>query len=104
MRMRVFAVSLLAVALSGCWVLDELSDGNKKMDMYMKKKPDEEANAPMAGRPRPPRAAEYFANQKNARTLSPHTVATDIVTCKLKSGSQFMKEQDCVTHGGVPSK
>ncbi len=103
MRMRIFGVALLAVALSGCWVFDELSEGNKKMDMYMKKKPDAEADAAVAGRPRAPRATEYFANQKNARTLTPGTVSTDIVGCKLKSGTQFMKETDCVNRGGVPS-
>jgi hypothetical protein len=105
MRMRIFGVALLAVALSGCWVFDELNEGNKKMDLYMKKKPDAEADAAAAtaGRPRAPRATEYFANQKNARTLTPGTVSTDIVGCKLKSGTQFMKATDCVNRGGVPS-
>ena len=100
--MRIFGIALLAVALSGCWVLDELSEGNKKMDLYMKK-PDAPADAPMAGRPRAPRATEYFANQKNARTLTPGTVSTDIVACKLKGGTQYMKTSDCVSRGGAPS-
>ena len=106
MRMRIIGVALLAVALSGCWVFDELNDGQKKMDMYMKKSPSAEADAAAtaaAGKPRAPRATEYFANQKNARTLTPGTVSTDIVGCKLKTGTQFMKTTDCVNRGGVPS-
>ena len=104
MRMRIFGMALLAVTLSGCWVFDELSEGNKKMDLYMKKKPDAEASGqPASGRPRPPRAAEYFASQKNARTLTPGTISKDIVGCKLKTGTQFMKATDCVNRGGVPA-
>jgi hypothetical protein len=103
MRIRIFGVALLAVALSGCWVFDELSDGQKKMDMYMKKSPQAESAPAAAGKPKAPRATEYFANQKNARTLTPGTVSSDIVGCKLKTGTQFMKTTDCVNRGGVPS-
>jgi len=93
------------VALSGCWVLDELDEGNKKMDMYMAKKPGTEAlaepeAAPAA--PKGPRAADYFASQKNSRTFTPGTVSSGIVSCKLKSGTQFMKQEDCINRGGVP--
>jgi hypothetical protein len=106
MRIRVFAVAVLAVALSGCWVLDELSAGNKKMDLYMKKKPGTEeggGEAPAAAAPggRKMRASEYFANQTNARHLTPGTVSTDIVSCKLKSGTQFMKQSECAARGGT---
>ena len=95
-----------------CWpwpcglrVFDELSDGQKKMDMYMKKKPGTaEAATATANRPKAPRATEYFANQKNARRrCTPGTVSTDIVGCKLKTGTQFMKATDCVSRGGVPA-
>jgi len=104
MRMRVFGVALLAAALSGCWILDELDEGSKKMDRYSAKKPESEAafeEAVPAAR-KGPRVGEYFANQKNARTLTPGQLSSDIVSCKLKSGTQFMKQTECLSRGGVP--
>ena len=100
--LRVLGVALLATALSGCWVLDELDEGNKKMDLYMAKKPAAEPEEAAPALPKGPRAADYFASQKNARTLTPGQVSSDIVSCKLKDGVQFMKTQDCVNRGGVP--
>ncbi len=104
MRIRVFAVALLAATLSGCWVFDELDEGNKKIDMYTAKgknapEPEEEVARPPSGRQR---IGAYFANQKNARTLTPGQVSGDIVSCKLKSGTQFMKQSDCASRGGIP--
>ena len=102
-NLRVLGFALLAAALSGCWVLDELDEGNKKMDLFMAKKPGDEAPAEEApAAPKGPRAADYFANQKNARTFTPGTTSTEIVSCKLKSGTQFMKQEDCINRGGVP--
>jgi hypothetical protein len=102
--MRVVCVAFLAAALSGCWVLDELDEGNKKMDTYLTKKPAAEAVAEEAAPAarRGPRVGEYFASQKNARTLTPGTVSSGIVSCKLKSGTQFMKQEECLSRGGVP--
>jgi hypothetical protein len=104
MRIHVFGVALLAAALSGCWVLDELDEGNKKIDIYTGKgnapEPEEEVVArPPSGRQR---IGEYFANQKNARTLTPGQLSSDIVSCKLKSGTQFMKQSECASRGGIP--
>ena len=103
MRMRVAGVAVLAAALSGCWVLDELDAGNKKMDTYSHRKPESDA-AEEAAPPahKGPRAADYFASQKNARTFTPGSSHSGIVTCKLKSGTQFMKQEECVNRGGVP--
>jgi hypothetical protein len=104
MRMRVIGVAFLAAVLSGCWVLDELDEGSKKIDMYTAKKPESEAAAEEAApaRRKGPRVGEYFANQKNARTLTPGQLSSDIVSCKLKSGTQFMKQSECFSRGGVP--
>jgi hypothetical protein len=103
--MRIFGVALLAVALAGCGILEELNEGNKKMDLYMKKKPgsEEPADAPAPGGKRQ-RVGEYFASQKNPKTFTPGTVSTEIVSCKLKSGTQFMKQTECVSRGGVPGR
>ena len=104
MRMRVAGVAFLAVTLSGCWVLDELDSGNKKMDMYNPNKANSEAAAaePAPAARKGPRASEYFASQKNARTFTPGSSPSGIVTCKLKSGTQFMKQEECINRGGVP--
>jgi hypothetical protein len=103
MRLRVLGIALLAAALSGCWVIDELDAGNKKMDLFMAKKPEAEEPEPMPARRKGPRAADYFANQKNARTITPGSVSSEIVSCKLGGGTQFMKQTECVNRGGVPS-
>jgi hypothetical protein len=104
--MRSFGVALLAVAvaLAGCGVLDELEEGNKKMDLYMKKKPsaDEPSDAPTAPGGKRQRVGAYFASQKNPKTFTPGTVSSEIASCKLKSGTQFMKTTDCLSRGGVP--
>jgi hypothetical protein len=109
MRIRALLVALLSAALSGCWVLDELSDGNKKMDAYTKAKEakpgDGAGGEPAAGGGgKRMRANEYFASQTNARHLTPGTVSKEIVSCKLKSGTQFMKESECAARGGTAKR
>ncbi len=103
MRFGVLGIALFATALSGCWVVDELDSGSKKIDMYTAKKADaEEPEAAAKPGKKQPRIGEYFANQKNARTLTPGQLSSDIVSCKLSSGTQFMKEAECRNRGGVP--
>jgi hypothetical protein len=105
MRIRVLGMALLAASLSGCWVLDELDEGNKKIEMYTSKGMAVEAEEPEplpAGKRQ--RIGEYFANQKNARTLTPGQLSSDIVSCKLASGTQFMKQTECISRGGVPKR
>ena len=102
MRVRVVCVAFLAAALSGCWVLDELDKSNKKMDEYSGTKPDAAAEEVAPAARKGPRVGEYFASQKNARTLTPGSVSSGIVSCKLKSGTQFMKQEECINRGGVP--
>lgn len=105
-RVRLIAVATLALALTGCWVLDELDDGNKKMDLYMKKKPEQEEPpaAPLASLPtgKRQRVGDYFASQKNPKTFTPGSVSSDIVKCKLGGATQFMKQTECLSRGGSP--
>lgn len=106
MVLRILTVALLAVALAGCGILDELNEGNKKMDLYMKKKPGAEESddaAPARGGKRQ-RVGEYFASQKNPKTFTPGTISAEIVSCKLKSGTQFMKQAECASRGGIPGR
>jgi hypothetical protein len=48
------------------------------------------------------RLGDYFASQKNARTLTPGERSSDIVSCRLDGGMQFMKQAECLSRGGVP--
>jgi hypothetical protein len=106
MVLRRFCIALLAIALSGCWVLDELSEGSKKMDRYTKAKPgaEESSDAPAAapGGKRQ-RLNDYFASQKNPKTFTSGTVSEEITRCKLKGDTQFMKKDECISRGGVPA-
>jgi hypothetical protein len=106
MRMSGVALLALAVALAGCGILDELEEGNKKMDLYMKTKPsaEEPEDAPIASGGKKQRVGEYFASQKNPKTFTPGTLSSEIVRCKLKSGTQFMKQTECVSRGGTPGR
>jgi hypothetical protein len=105
MRLRLAGIALLAAALSGCWVLDELDAGNKKIDMYTSKgmavEEVEELPEPAPSGKRQ-RIGDYFANQKNTRTLTKGQLPGDIVRCKLGAGTQFMKQAECLSRGGVP--
>ncbi|MEN8160656.1 MAG: hypothetical protein ABFS41_11355 [Myxococcota bacterium] len=104
MVLRAFGIALLTLSLSGCWVLDELDEGSRKIDMYTGKsaeKAKEEEQAALPTRKRQ-RLGDYFASQKNARTLTKGQLPTDIVSCKLGSGTQFMKQSECLHRGGTP--
>lgn len=105
MRIRVLGVTLLAAALSGCWVFDELEEGNRKIDLYTSKggmavEPEEDPVPVPSGKRK--RLGDYFASQKNARTLTPGERSADIVSCKLDGATQFMKQAECLSRGGVP--
>ena len=106
MRIRALFVALLSAVLSGCWVMDELSEGNRKMDAYTKAKepkPSDDAGGEPAasGGGKRMRVSEYFASQTNARHLTPGSLPKEIVSCKLRSGTQFMKESECAARGGT---
>jgi hypothetical protein len=105
MAFRTFGIAVLAASLSGCWVLDELDAGSKKIDMYTAKggakAVEEEAAAAPPVRKRQ-RIGDYFANQKNARSLTKGQLPGDIVNCKTGAGTQFMKQSECIQRGGTP--
>ena len=103
MRLRSLGIALLAAALSGCWVIDELDEGSAKIDKYSARgtKAAEPEPEPLPSGKRQ-RVGEYFANQKNTRTFTPGSVSTGIVSCKLKGSTQFMKQEECINRGGVP--
>jgi hypothetical protein len=103
MHVSVAGMALLCVALSGCWVFDELDSGMEKMERYSSaKKPAEAAPEAPAPAAKGPRASEYFASQKNARTFTKGQLSGDIVSCQVNGATQFMKQDECLRRGGVP--
>lgn len=106
MVFRAIGIALLAVSLSGCWVMDEIDASSKKLDLYTGKSAKQAAEAEAAAAAPPARKrqriGDYFANQKNARTLTKGQLPGDIVSCKTGSGTQFMKQSECLQRGGTP--
>ena len=104
MALRALGIALLALSLSGCWVLDELDAGSKKIDMYTGKSAEKtvEEEPVVVPKGKRKRLGDYFASQKNARTLTKGQLPTDIVSCKLGSSTQFMKQSECLHRGGIP--
>ena len=107
-RLRGFTAVLIAsVALSGCWVFDEMDSGMEKIDKYA---------ASNAGRSKSKDAAkpevaahedsvdEYFRKENEAgttRTISPGQVSEGIVKCRLGGATQFMTKDACAARGGL---
>ena len=102
MRFPALGIAILSLTLSGCWVLDELDEGSKKMERYSPSKPAAEAEEEALPAHKGPRVGEYFANQKNTRTFTKGQVSGEIVSCKVGGSTQFMKQSECVNRGGVP--
>lgn len=108
-HLRVLLVGLLALLLSGCFVLDELDEGQRLMDQHAGKgvKKEEEA---AAAEPTAPAGGSGGAKAfdpsrwwKSARSLGPEKKDKSIVRCELPGGSQFMREPDCLMRGGRPA-
>jgi hypothetical protein len=104
MILRAFGIALLTLGLSGCWVMDELDKSSKKIDMYTGKSAEkaQEEEPVVLPKGKRQRLGDYFANQKNARTLTKGQLPGDIVSCKLGSSTQFMKQSECLHRGGIP--
>ena len=100
--MRVF-VPLLILFLStslGCPIMDELNAANEKMDILSNTKPDEEEEVAEGEKFDPlERSKEWWDKAKslNRKQLSP-----SIVSCRFRSGTQFMSRDDCLGRGGQP--
>jgi len=109
-RLRLLALALAAQLVSGCFVFDEIDNGNKMMEQNSGKLQQEkkaEAAAAKAGtKPGAPAEGEKKKSWwETARTISKEDKApTDDphVRCKLEGKERFMLQSDCVTQGGRP--
>jgi hypothetical protein len=110
LRLRLLALALVALLASGCFVFDEIDQGEKLMEQNsgaIQKKKKQEAAAATA----PSDAGQGAEGEKKkswwetARTISPADKApTDDphVRCNLAGKERFMVQSDCVSQGGRP--
>lgn len=103
---------LMALGLSGCFVLDELDWGAAELDKYsinpngVRPPPEEEAPA-ASGRETP--AFEFTWKEelpdvgqwwREARSLTSSDKDESIVHCRIRGRDQFMRIDDCQARGG----
>jgi len=106
---RVLAILCLAALLAvtpGCFVIDELNQGQKLMDQHMnnganKKKGEAQAANPDEARSQARERADKYWDK--VRSIAPGEVSEGIVGCRLKGATQFMTEEACRARGGAPS-
>jgi hypothetical protein len=109
--MRVW-ILLLAVALanSGCFVLDEIEKGQELMATHSPDTPaSASGQAESAEKPQTPRErlAEYYAKQRaKAKSRAEKTASADapgdaVGSCKVGGSTQFMRRSDCELRGGT---
>jgi hypothetical protein len=106
---RVLAILCLSALLAvtpGCFVINELNEGQKLMDQHMnngnnKKKADgaQVANTEEARSKALKRASKYW---DKVRSIAPGSVSEGIVGCRVKGSTQFMTEEACLARGGSP--
>lgn len=115
---RLVAATLMSIALSGCFVLDEM-DKAKAIDMSAAAgnapkpgaKPGEKPAAGAASAPAGKKTASAAAAKEpapqgkswweTAKTLGSEESTAEIVGCKLGRGTEFMQKDDCLARGGV---
>jgi hypothetical protein len=111
--MRSVLVALTAVfLLSGCFVWEELEQGEAILDAHSpnrnKRKQEEEAAAKATEAENTPTAAQRAAEWwDSARSIGPRPDdkpdADPMVSCRLGGATRFTKRSDCLARGGSAS-
>ena len=115
--MRVLVLAIAASFLSGCFVLDELDQGEAIMDAHRpaavkeaeKAKEREKARANAKGSRRggaaaPPPSHEWWAKARTLSRSSQDAGDPDrMVRCTTGRSSSFTRRSDCLARGGTPS-
>jgi hypothetical protein len=94
------ALLMLCVSLSGCFVFDELDNGEKIMEQNAKAKP--------AAAPAQPAVAHqggkaWWANAKSLSDTPAEPSKDPAVTCTVRGSTRFMRKSDCLSQGGHPA-
>lgn len=96
-------LALAALALPGCFVLEELEAGNEIMEQHSRA---HAASASEGGAEETARAAEDGGRRRSlwegGRALDPRERDAEIARCQLEGRSLFMARSDCLARGGSP--
>ncbi len=97
MRFRALALALLLAPLGGCFVFDEIDSAGQPA-----------GKTAAADAQRPAQAGANAAARpswwEKASSLDPAGRDASVVSCRLPGGVQYMREADCLTRGGRPSR
>jgi hypothetical protein len=105
MRCRVVSL-LLATQLSlGCFALDLIDEGQVEMERYSggSKKSESETATPATEEEKKPTRAELQKWWAGAKTISPGSADSGMVSCTIRGKTQFTTRTDCLTRGGRTS-
>jgi len=97
---RRWALLVICVLLSGCFVFDELDNGKKIMEQNAPAKP--------AAAPAQPAAAHqggsgWWANAKSLSDTPAEPSKDPAVACTVRGSTRFMRKSDCLSQGGQPT-
>lgn len=107
--MRHLPLIACALALSGCWIVDELDSGMEIMEQHSKREEPAEVEQPAEPDPRPaakndgPGAVERLVGWVEKRfepAPPPPDPADDPVRCQLPGRDLFSTRGDCEARGG----
>ena len=94
---------------SGCMVLDELDSSAAMLPANQKAKEQKEQSdggesdaASAALRTKQELLEQSRQWWKRATSLTPRDIESSIVSCRLRDGTHFMSEDDCLSRGGRP--
>lgn len=105
--LRIAPLLLLCLALTGCFVFDEIDSGMESME---KNSPQgaKKAEAPAGEDPNKPatgsawwssaKSIERRSEDENADPADPKK----LVSCRISGASRFMRRGDCLSQGGTP--
>ena len=104
--MKLLLPILAALLCSGCFVIDEIEQGQSIMRAHDGK--DDAAEEELAETKAPPkspreRLAEYYAKQRAKASVSTKSLdpADDLGRCRVGNKTQFMRRSDCKLRGGT---
>jgi len=106
-KMRAFLALILVAALcSGCFVFDEIEQGQEIMAAHSPNSaPGKDASEGSSESPKTAREklAEYYAKQRARASAAPKTEdpADAVGSCRIRGSVQFLRRADCKLRGGT---
>ena len=94
---RRFALLVICVCLSGCFVFDELDAGEKIMEQNAAAKP---APAPAQPAAAHQTGSGWWANAKSLRDTPAEPSSDPAIACMVGKSMRFMRKSDGLSQGG----